>query len=41
MTRRQVRVVPLRVNEIGEVSFDVQVPWKPNEVLPPGAIVPL
>jgi len=35
VTRRQVQVVPLRVNEIGEVSFDVQVPWKPNEVLPP------
>ncbi len=39
--RLQLQVVPLRVNEVGEVSFDVHVPWKPNEVLPPGLMVPL
>ena len=31
----------MTVNDIGDESLDVQVPWKPNDVLPPGLIEPL
>jgi hypothetical protein len=34
-------VVPFTENADGAVSLLVQVPWKPNDVLPPGAIVAL
>ena len=37
----QVQVAPFRVKLEGAASLLVQVPWKPIEVLPPGAIVPL
>jgi hypothetical protein len=36
-----VQVVPLTVKLIGAASLVVQVPWKPSEVLEPGAIVAL
>jgi len=34
-----VQAAPLTVKLDGAVSLLVQVPWKPNEVLPPGLIV--
>lgn len=34
-------MTPLTVNEVGDESLDVQVPWKPNDALPPGLIEPL
>ena len=37
----QVQGFPLRVKAVGDVSLEVQVPWNPNEVLPPAAMVPL
>jgi hypothetical protein len=36
-----VQAEPFTVNAVGTASLLVQVPWKPSEVLPPGAIVPL
>jgi hypothetical protein len=41
VTGQLVQVVPLRVNAVGAASLVVQVPWKPSEVLPPGAMLPL
>ena len=37
----QVQAVPLTVKPDGAVSLLVQVPWRPNEVLPPGLIAAL
>lgn len=31
----------MTLNEVGDESLDVQVPWNPNEALPPGLIEPL
>src|SRR4051812_24640871 len=36
-----VQVVPFSLYVVGLLSFEAQVPWKPNEVLPPGGIVAL
>jgi hypothetical protein len=36
-----VQAVPFTENDVGEASLVVQVPWKPSEVEPPAAIVPL
>ena len=36
-----VQAVPFSVNAAGTASLLVQVPWKPSDVFPPGAIVPL
>jgi hypothetical protein len=36
-----IRADLLTENALGFVSFAVHVPWNPNEVVPPGAIVPL
>jgi len=36
-----VQVAPLREKLAGGASLLVQVPWKPTDVLAPGAIVPL
>jgi hypothetical protein len=33
--------VPLTEKAVGTASLAVQVPWKPNDVLPPAAIVAL
>jgi hypothetical protein len=33
--------VPLTAKLAGDVSFAVQVPWNPNDVLPPGLIAAL
>ena len=38
---RQEHAAPLTVKLVGELSFEVNVPWKPNEVFAPGAIEPL
>jgi len=35
-----VQLPPFSVNAVGAASLDVQVPWKPTDVEPPGAIVP-
>lgn len=37
----QLHAVPLRAKFVGEVSFEVHVPWKPNCTFPPGAMVEL
>jgi hypothetical protein len=37
----QLQDEPLTLNAVGAVSFDVQVPWKPSDVLPPGLITGL
>jgi hypothetical protein len=34
-------VVPFTLNEVGDESLDVHVPWNPNDALPPGLIEPL
>lgn len=39
--RQVVQVAPLRVKLVGVASLVFQVPWKPSEVLAPGAMVPL
>jgi hypothetical protein len=36
-----VQLLPFRVNAVGTASLDVQVPWKPSEVLAPAAMVAL
>jgi hypothetical protein len=36
-----LQVIPLTVNEVGDESLDVHVPWNPNDALPPGLIEPL
>ena len=36
-----VQLPPFSVNAVGAASLDVQVPWKPTDVEPPGAMVPL
>ncbi len=36
-----MQAAPFTVNAVGTASLLVQVPWKPSEVFPPGAIVPL
>lgn len=38
---RQLDGVPFTVNEVGEESFEVKVPWKPNWTLPPGGMLAL
>jgi hypothetical protein len=36
-----VQAVPFSENEVGEASLADQVPWNPNEVLPPAGMVAL
>lgn len=37
----QPHATPFTVNALGAASLEVQVPWMPKLVLPPGAMLPL
>lgn len=37
----QAQVTPLTLKAVGEALLDVQVPWKPNDWLPPGGMLAL
>jgi len=37
----QLQATPLTLKLVGEASLEVQVPWKPNDWLPPAGMVAL